>query len=559
MRAPGSAISLLALGVAVGCAEPDVAGVQALVTSTVARIESLATAAPADPRPALSRVSAATDFSRPAVEGRLPPSSHVPDRLPPARPVVARSEAPVPRPEPAPETIASPETAPPATDPELDPSTRPPSGPLLVATSRETPVLARPSPRAPRLGYLRAGAVVSRDASPVGFDGCRGGFYRIAPEGYVCAGSGASLDGSHELARAGTRRADRSATLPYVYGITSYGAPLYSRVPSEAEQRIAEPDLDPAKKRKTTFDELPLDSTPWFLEDGAPSISPNGTRFSRLAASLGSAKPRSGMSFLSLFESAGRRFGLTGDMAVVPLDRFTRVEPSRFHGLPLDDRTTLPVAFVRARGAYLFSGDPERTGLRAERKLEFREAVPLTGKRIRTGGKSYLETRDGAWIEDDRLLRVDPMTSLPAWATGDRTWIDVSITKQALVAYRGKTPVFVTLVSTGIDGTGDPETTHSTIQGQFLVHTKHVTVTMDSDAEGDEYDLRDVPYVQYFKDGFALHAAYWHDGFGAPRSHGCVNLSPLDARFLFSFTDPPVPTAWHGAMSTRGTLVWIHA
>jgi lipoprotein-anchoring transpeptidase ErfK/SrfK len=62
---------------------------------------------------------------------------------------------------------------------------------------------------------------------------------------------------------------------------------------------------------------------------------------------------------------------------------------------------------------------------------------------------------------------------------------------------------------------------------------------------------------QYFKDGFAFHAAYWHDGFGAPRSHGCVNLSPLDARWLFAWTEPHVPAAWHGAMSTRGTMVVV--
>ncbi len=534
MRARGSVslIALFAVG-AVSCNAPEFDSPEALMATAAARLESLATAAPIPKeraRPALSRVSAAEETA---------------PRVAPGAPPVAPRPAPI-----APRAVEPPA---PASEPKA-----PEPGPSLVATSRETSVYARPSLRSPRLGYLRGGAVVSRDPDPVGFDGCRAGFYRIAPEGYVCAGNQASLDREHELARAGARRADRTATLPYAYGITSYGAPLYSRIPTPDEQREKEPDLDPAKHRKTTFDDLPLDGIPWFLEDGAPSISPNGTRFSRLAASLGTAKPRSGMSFIALFESGGRRFGLTGDMAVAPLDRFTKVEPSRFHGIPLDDQTTLPVVFVRGKSAVLFSGDPTTTGLRFARKLEFREALSLSGKSVRTGGATYLETRDGNWVQDDHLLRVDAPASLPSWATGDRTWVDVSILRQTLVAYVGKKPVFVTLVSTGIDGTGDPETTHSTIQGQFLIHTKHVTVTMDSDAEGDEYDLRDVPYVQYFKDGFAFHAAYWHDGFGAPRSHGCVNLSPLDARFLFSFTEPHVPAAWHGAMSNRGTLVSVH-
>jgi lipoprotein-anchoring transpeptidase ErfK/SrfK len=137
--------------------------------------------------------------------------------------------------------------------------------------------------------------------------------------------------------------------------------------------------------------------------------------------------------------------------------------------------------------------------------------------------------------------------------------VDVSILRQVLVAYEGVRPVYATLVSTGVDGLGDPEKTHSTVRGRFLVHTKHVTANMSGDEVGDEFDLRDVPYVQYFTEGYALHAAYWHDAFGTPRSHGCINLSPLDARWLFEWTDPPVPKEWHGAMSLReGTLVSVH-
>jgi lipoprotein-anchoring transpeptidase ErfK/SrfK len=160
--------------------------------------------------------------------------------------------------------------------------------------------------------------------------------------------------------------------------------------------------------------------------------------------------------------------------------------------------------------------------------------------------------------ESERLVRVGKRTSMPKWATGTRSWLDISLVRQTLVAYQGTTPRFVTLVSTGRDGTGDPATTHSTVQGVFLIHTKHVTATMSGDAADDEFDLRDVPYVQYFHEGYALHAAFWHDGFGGPRSHGCINLSPPDARYLFTWTDPPVPMRWHSALSREGTLVYVH-
>jgi lipoprotein-anchoring transpeptidase ErfK/SrfK len=83
---------------------------------------------------------------------------------------------------------------------------------------------------------------------------------------------------------------------------------------------------------------------------------------------------------------------------------------------------------------------------------------------------------------------------------------------------------------------------------------------MDGDEDTAEpIDLRDVPYIQYFHNGYALHGAYWHDSFGKVRSHGCVNLAPTDAAWLFEWTDPQVPQGWHAALNKNaGTLVYIH-
>jgi lipoprotein-anchoring transpeptidase ErfK/SrfK len=68
-----------------------------------------------------------------------------------------------------------------------------------------------------------------------------------------------------------------------------------------------------------------------------------------------------------------------------------------------------------------------------------------------------------------------------------------------------------------------------------------------------------VPYVQYFHEGYALHSAYWHDHFGVARSHGCINLAPIDAQRVFGFTDPPVPEGWHGTNVDpgRGTTIVV--
>jgi lipoprotein-anchoring transpeptidase ErfK/SrfK len=74
--------------------------------------------------------------------------------------------------------------------------------------------------------------------------------------------------------------------------------------------------------------------------------------------------------------------------------------------------------------------------------------------------------------------------------------------------------------------------------------------------------LRDVPYVQYFESGFALHVAYWHDVFGIARSHGCINLSPIDGKVLFNWTEPSIPEGWHaldtGQEMGEGTTIIIH-
>jgi hypothetical protein len=81
----------------------------------------------------------------------------------------------------------------------------------------------------------------------------------------------------------------------------------------------------------------------------------------------------------------------------------------------------------------------------------------------------------------------------------------------------------------------------------------------DGDKSDARYRIDDVPFVQFFHAGYALHAAYWHDGFGQPKSHGCVNLSPRDALYLFGKTSPAVPDGWHGVVARQyeGTLLHV--
>jgi hypothetical protein len=85
---------------------------------------------------------------------------------------------------------------------------------------------------------------------------------------------------------------------------------------------------------------------------------------------------------------------------------------------------------------------------------------------------------------------------------------------------------------------------------------------MDNDEPGEPpYSLEDVPYVMYFKGAYAFHSAFWHDRFGRPRSHGCINLAPRDAKWLYNWAGPDLPPTWHGGSATEenpGTWVWVH-
>jgi lipoprotein-anchoring transpeptidase ErfK/SrfK len=425
--------------------------------------------------------------------------------------------------------------------------------PELVATAREVVIYAAPNRRSERLGYLRLGARVARSRDSQGHDGCAGGWYRIVPAGFVCTGPAATTDPSEPLARLARTRADRQSALPYLYGRAKpLPPPIYAGLPSPEETLRLE---GRAPSRATGFDDLALSPASELIAPGKLLPSPLG--YARAAGTAPvRALPNAGFALLDAVEHDGRRFGLTTDLELVPLDRLTRVEASAFHGVTLDETTTLPVAFVRTRHALEYRGGPG-VGLRPGRQLGHREAVLVTGERKTFDGISYLATRNGTWLRAEHALVIERPAALPPWASAKKSWLHVGIRDQTLVAYSGATPVYATLVSTGSGGLGDPEETHATPRGEFVIHTKHVAVNMDGNEVGDEFDLRDVPYVQYFTEGYALHAAYWHDAFGLPKSHGCVNLSPLDARALFHLTEPAVPQAWHGAFARTGTLVSI--
>lgn len=432
----------------------------------------------------------------------------------------------------------------------------------LGALSRETVVYERPSAKSKMLGFVRTGAILRRANAPISTDGCKEGWYLVEPTGYVCVGRNATLDIEHPVLKVASYQPDRSQPLPYPYGRSRYPTPpLYTKIPSREEQQRLEPDLKQHLRAGTgdAWKEVAQGAPPRLLDGGARVPRPFGYPVLEEPAITGRALGNSAFSFVDLFEAEGRPFGITSDLSLLPLDRLTPVTISEFEGLVLGREDSLPVAFTRSEKQFVYREESEGGSMLLVRAAKYREGFRLSGKTRRIGGVTFFATRDGEFLkEDPRLVRIEAPETFPKWAKGETSWLDISLLRQTLVAYRGQRPVFATLVSTGRDGTQDPATTHSTVQGLFRIHTKHVTATMSGNSADDEFDLRDVPYVQYFHEGYALHAAFWHDGFGTPRSHGCINLAPRDARYLFSWTEPNVPMRWHSALSLRGTYVFVH-
>jgi lipoprotein-anchoring transpeptidase ErfK/SrfK len=127
------------------------------------------------------------------------------------------------------------------------------------------------------------------------------------------------------------------------------------------------------------------------------------------------------------------------------------------------------------------------------------------------------------------LTKITPV--LPHPTVGEKH-IYVDLSTQILYAYEGDTQFMRTLISSG--------KWHPTVVGNFNVWIKLPVTRMAGGQGADAYDLPNVQWVMYFYKDFGLHAAYWHDNFGHPMSHGCVNMRLIDAKKLYDWADGPV-------------------
>ena len=203
----------------------------------------------------------------------------------------------------------------------------------------------------------------------------------------------------------------------------------------------------------------------------------------------------------------------------------TPIGASAFGVQAADTPTSVPTAIPTRRSTLLPTDLPNSTATEEPRATQTPAATETPGSMAM---EIIVDTPTGQNVEPVAVQDV-----YPAKGNGAR-WIDVNLSEQRVYAYEGDMIVNSFIVSTGTART-------PTVTGKFKIWIKLKSTTMS----GPGYHLTNVPYAMYFYKGYGLHGTYWHNNFGTPMSHGCVNLTTADAGWLYNW-------------AFEGTVVNVH-
>lgn len=530
--------------------------------------------------------------SEPARQAPSPPAA-VPDTAEPAAAAPAPTSATSPDAPASSGTPASPAlsssaagTAPPAA------SAAPAAGTRIWGKSRFTWIHPSPWVSGAWTGYIGLGLSAplkggSLETARVAQGGRCSAWYAIEPSGYVCAGETASVDPNDPLTAALLRDAGApDSPWPFEYG-ESMNTPRYDRVPTLEEMRRSEWDLPAhmAKVARARAAKSPEEIEAIDKEFPGMDFALAGTTAAGLAdvtvfvrvaqryvvkgstiawvRAFDVEYPANDMGFTT------RTFVLTADHAVVPKDRIKPYPKSQVQGVKLEGDVRLPIAFFRKTARPKYRRGPDGAMVATGDTWPAKSWTMVTGEEVTVGKDRYVVTREEGIFARAEDAHVVPLATPPSGkileAPGRGTWLDISVLGGWLVAYEKTKPVLATLISPGRGGIPypgiDPLKTASTPVGNFRVDGKFRWATMVSSSNSDIVHS-EVQFVQNFHGPHALHGAYWHDSFGEPKSGGCINLSPIDSKWVFDFTEPSLPEGWHGLRSTAqagyATIVSVH-
>jgi hypothetical protein len=452
-------------------------------------------------------------------------------------------------------------------------------------------VFPEPSNRGTAIGYMRRGATLRAKRAVTG-PGCRGGWHEVPGGGFVCAGEGYLVGDTPQTFEPSPVPPALDDALPYSYAYTTRDeVPQYWDLPSMEQEgvasevlrqlrRMAEAALAEAEAAAdTSAPALPLEAPDGGVEDAAEpedttaadavEAPPPPGQIAETSADDQEERQQNPMPdflrmgmlrgfYVSLDRreqtAAGRLFYRTVRGAYVRASEVTENTPPTSRGVVLGGAWELPVAIVFRTHARRWERRPSNGRLVERGRVDRHRALAVADDRFVHGDRRYVLGRDGTMVRDT-TVRILRHRDRPSGIPTDAKWIHVRLSTQSLVAYEGDRAVFATLVSTGKEGFETPT-------GLFRIQSKHVSTTMDDDENPEgAYSIEDVPWTMYFHGNYALHGAFWHYTFGRVRSHGCVNLSPADARWLFQWSTPTLPASWHGIFShprrNPGTFVYI--
>ena len=375
--------------------------------------------------------------------------------------------------------------------------------------------------------------------------GCEKPWVEIEPHGWIC---GDYVKPSKRVAMGReVPMLDRGEIVPGVYGKVTAPNSISFMLQKPEPPKKAKKDAKKDKKGK----DKPVTS-PSDVDPAKPS-----------EAKMVEDKPLVGSVNVRQYEEVtigGKTYWKVSqkDNEYVLASAISKHHPSVYGGARLGDETGwgVPVAFVwpRGNGQQAWT-NAKSNGAGAVRQLAARTPLGIfeTANDPKGAPLAY-RIGDGEWIRaaDVRVFQAAPKPLL--LAKGER-WIDVDLDNQILVAFEGDVPVYATMVSTG--GKDTPTET-----GIYRMWVKESEADMKGLNGEDPYSVATVPWTQFFspEKGLALHTAYWHDQFGVKRSHGCVNLAPRDARWLYFWSDPQVPPGWTmaaGVVEAPGSIVRV--
>ena len=415
----------------------------------------------------------------------------------------------------------------------------------ITPNKPESAIYAEPGKLDQRRGSAQPGArlplFATRRAS-----GCMGRWLGVGPHAWMCSDV---ADFSPEPPTAPTL-----GTRPWILPGAGEGLASEDHArPVRAGATVALPPIEPVS---SSDDGLPYR---YFFagRDGAFGYMNLGSALDDAADQ--ELEPGFAVAILEEKSAHGERWGKTKKGRWVAMRELVAARPNLFHGELLTasasgaDVPALDIAWVVSDKANVFSSEKadkaSGTRVRFEKLRVYEEKPGKDGGLVRVSS----DKEAPAWMRAKDLARPRASAPPPEVRADDANerWIDVDLASQTLVAYVGKRPVFATIVSTG---KGPPGSEFATRTGTFRIWVKIFTSKMDNldkDEVDRHYAIEDVPWVQFFDKAIGLHGAFWHRNFGRVHSHGCVNLAPLDARWLFGFTSPHLPAGWTAVLPTK--------